>query len=131
MSAATSAEAAELGRAPGQDMDGGALQRTRPRHRRRRVALAAGTAVVLAAAGGGAAWAAGAFRADSQPPSGVADNAYPTALATVTLGSLSSQQQVSATLGYAGSYSALDQATGVYTQLPADGQVIDLKKLRK
>jgi len=124
MSAATSAEAAELGRAPGQDMDGGALQRTRPRHRRRRVALAAGTAVVLAAAGGGAAWAAGAFRADSQPPSGVADNAYPTALATVTLGSLSAQQQVSATLGYAGSYSVLNQAAGVYTQLPAAGQVV-------
>ena len=124
MSAATSAEAAELGRAPGQDMDGGARQRTRPRHRRRRVALAVGTAVVLAAAGGGAAWAAGAFHADSQPPSGVADNAYPTALATVTLGSLSAQQQVSATLGYVGSYSVLNQAAGVYTQLPAAGQVV-------
>jgi hypothetical protein len=79
---------------------------------------------VLAAVGGGAAWAAGAFRAGSQPPSGVADNAYPTALATVTLGSLSAQQQVSATLGYAGSYSVLNQATGVYTQLPAAGQVV-------
>jgi hypothetical protein len=54
----------------------------------------------------------------------VADNAYPTALATVTLGSLSAQQQVSATLGYAGSYSVLNQATGVYTQLPAAGQVV-------
>ena len=124
MSAATSAEAPELGGAPGQDTDGGARQRSRPRHRRRRVALAVGTAVVLAVAGGGAAWAAGAFRADSQPPSGVADNAYPTALATVTLGSLSAQQQVSATLGYAGSYSVLNQATGVYTQLPAAGQVV-------
>lgn len=124
MSAATSAEAAELSGAPGQDTDGGARQRTRPRHRRRREALAVGTAVVLAVAGGGAAWAAGAFRAASQPPSGVADNAYPTALATVTLGSLSAQQQVSATLGYAGSYSVLNQATGVYTQLPAAGQVV-------
>jgi hypothetical protein len=124
MSAATSAEAPELGGAPGRDTDGGARQRSRPRHRRRRVALAVGTAVVLAVAVGGAAWAAGAFRADSQPPSGVADNAYPTALATVTLGSLSAQQQVSATLGYAGSYSVLNQATGVYTQLPAAGQVV-------
>lgn len=123
MSAATSAEAPELGGASGQDTDGGARERLRPRHRRRRVALAVGTAV-LAVAGGGAAWAAGAFRADSQPPSGVADNAYPTALATVTLGSLSAQQQVSATLGYAGSYSVLNQATGVYTQLPAAGQVV-------
>ena len=124
MSAATSAEAPELGAASGQDTDGGARQRSRPRHRRRRVTLAVGTAVVLAVAGGGAAWAAGAFRADSQPPGGVADNAYPTALATVTLGSLSAQQQVSATLGYAGSYSVLNQATGVYTQLPAAGQVV-------
>jgi Putative peptidoglycan binding domain len=127
MSAATSAEAAELGGAPGQDTDGAARQRSGPRDRRRRVALAGGMAMVLAAGGGGAAgaaWAAGAFRADSQPPSGVADNAYPTALATVTLGSLSSQQQVSATLGYAGSYSALNQAAGVYTQLPAAGQVV-------
>jgi hypothetical protein len=123
MSAATSAEAPELGVASGQDTDGGARERSRPRQRRRRVALAVGTAV-LAVAGGGAAWAAGAFRADSQPPSGVADNAYPTALATVTLGSLSAQQQVSATLGYAGSYSVLNQATGVYTQLPAAGQVV-------
>jgi hypothetical protein len=88
------------------------------------MALAVGATVVLAAVGGGAAWAPGAFRADSQPPGGVADNAYPTALATVTLGSLSSQRQVSATLGYAGSYSVLNQATGVYTQLPAAGQVV-------
>ena len=124
MSAATSAEAPELGAASGQDTDGGARERSRPRQRRRRVALAVGTAVVLAVAGGGAAWAAGAFRAGSQPPSAVADNAYPTALATVTLGSLSAQQQVSATLGYAGSYSVLNQATGVYTQLPAAGQVV-------
>jgi Putative peptidoglycan binding domain/HlyD family secretion protein len=123
MSAATSAEAPELGGASGQHTDGGARERSSPRQRRRRVALAVGTAV-LAVAGGGAAWAAGAFRADSQPPSGVADNAYPTALATVTLGSLSAQQQMSATLGYAGNYSVLNQATGVYTQLPAAGQVV-------
>jgi hypothetical protein len=54
----------------------------------------------------------------------VADNAYPTSLATVILGSLSSQQLVNATLSYAGSYSLLNQATGVYTELPAAGQVV-------
>jgi hypothetical protein len=86
--------------------------------------LAGGTAVVLVASGGGAAWAAGAFRADSHPSSGVADNAFPTALATVTLGSLSSQQHVNATLGYAGSYSVLNHATGEYSQLPSTGQII-------
>jgi hypothetical protein len=124
MSGATSAQATELGGVPGQDMDGGARQRSRPSRRRHRVALAGGTAVVLAAVGGGAAWTAGAFRADSQPPGGVADNAYPTALATVTLGSLSAQLQVSATLGYAGSCSVLNQAAGVYTRLPEAGQVV-------
>ncbi len=37
-------------------------------------------------------------------PSGVTDNAYPTATAKVTQQTLSNQTQVSATLGYAGSY---------------------------
>ena len=37
-------------------------------------------------------------------PSGVADNAYPTGTATVTEQTLSSQTEVSATLGFAGSY---------------------------
>src|ERR1700722_18651228 len=37
-------------------------------------------------------------------PSGVSDNAYPTATATVTQQTLSNQTQVSATLGYAGTY---------------------------
>jgi Putative peptidoglycan binding domain len=123
MSAATSADAPELGGVPEQDRDGDAPRRHGQKRRRRRAALAGGTVVVLAAAGGGAAWAAGAFHANSHPSSGVTDNAYPTGLATVTLGSLSSQQEVSATLGYAGSYSVLNQATGVYTQLPSAGQI--------
>jgi hypothetical protein len=124
MSAATSADAAELGGVAGQDPDGEPDRRRGPKRRRRRAALAGGTAVVLAAGGGGAAWAAGAFRTTSHSSGGVADNAYPTALATVALGSLSSQQQVSATLGYAGNYTVLNQATGLYTQLPAAGQVV-------
>lgn len=40
----------------------------------------------------------------SSRPSGVTDNSYPTATATVSEQSLSSQNQESATLGYAGSY---------------------------
>ena len=126
MSAAVSPEAAEAGRAPEQGGDSGLSRRSRRRAGldggRGRVMLAGGAAVVLAAAGGAAA-AAGVF-GGSHPASGVVDNADPTSLATVALGSLSSQQQVAATLGYAGSYSVLNQATGVYTQLPAAGQVI-------
>ena len=37
---------------------------------------------------------------------------------------LSSQTQVSATLGYAGSYSVVNQAQGTVTSLPAVGQVV-------
>ncbi len=124
MSAVRSADAPELGGAPEQDRDGDAPRRHRSKRRRRRAAVAGGAAVVLAAAGGGAAWAARAFHNNSHASSGVADNAYPTGLATVTLGSLSSQQTVNATLGYADTYIVLNQATGVYTQLPAAGQIV-------
>ena len=54
----------------------------------------------------------------------VADNADPTSLATVTRQDLSSQTQVPATLGYAGSYSVVNQAQGTVTSLPAVGQVV-------
>jgi multidrug efflux pump subunit AcrA (membrane-fusion protein) len=42
----------------------------------------------------------------------------------VTSGPLSSQTQVNATLGFTGSYSVVNQATGTFTWLPAAGQVI-------
>lgn len=53
-----------------------------------------------------------------------ADNASPTALATVTRRTLSAQEQVNGTLGYAGSYSLLNQASGAYTWLPSAGDVV-------
>jgi peptidoglycan hydrolase-like protein with peptidoglycan-binding domain len=93
------------------------------RRRPVRTVLTAGVAVVLAAAGGAIAGTHGVFGGGSRP-AGVTDNADPTGLAAVTRGTLSSQTQVDATLGYAGSYSVLNQATGVYTELPAAGQVI-------
>jgi hypothetical protein len=121
VSAPVSPEAALGATSDPSDGDGGLP----PRHRgRRRIVLAGGAVVVLAAAGGGSAWAVGAFRADQQAASGVGDNAYPTQLVTVTQGSLSSQQQLSATLGYAGTYSVVNQATGIYTQLPSPGQLV-------
>lgn len=93
------------------------------RRRRGRTVLTAGVAVALAATGGAVAGTHGVF-GDGPRPAGVADNADPTGLAAVTRGTLSSQTQVGATLGYAGSYSVLNQATGAYTELPAAGQVI-------
>ena len=57
----------------------------------------------------------------SPSTTGVADNADPTSLATVARQDLSSQTQVPATLGYAGSYSVVNQAQGTVTALPAVG----------
>ena len=55
---------------------------------------------------------------------GVVDNADPTGLHTVARQDLTSQTQVSATLGYAGNYSVVNQAQGTLTALPTAGQVI-------
>lgn len=52
------------------------------------------------------------------------DTAEPIALATVTRQDLASQTQVSATLGYAGGYSVINQAVGTLTAVPAVGQVV-------
>lgn len=54
----------------------------------------------------------------------VVNTSYPTSLATVTREDLSSQTEVSATLGYAGSYSVVNQAQGSVTSLPALGRVV-------
>jgi hypothetical protein len=62
--------------------------------------------------------------AGSSPKTGVADNADPTSVATLTRQDLSAQTQEQATLGYAGSYSVVDQAQGTVTSLRAVGQVI-------
>jgi peptidoglycan hydrolase-like protein with peptidoglycan-binding domain len=78
------------------------------------------------------------FRKPAASTSGVADNADPTSLATVTRQSLSSQTELSATLGFAGSYTVVNQAQGTaastgassggssatFTLLPAVGQIV-------
>jgi peptidoglycan hydrolase-like protein with peptidoglycan-binding domain len=80
---------------------------------------AAGSAVVLTDPFAGGASAKG----------GVPDNGYPTSLATVTRGSLSSQTSVGGTLGYAAApdgsaYEVVNQASGTLSWLPSSGQVI-------
>jgi hypothetical protein len=55
---------------------------------------------------------------------GAVDNAAPTSLATVRSGALASQTEVSGTLGYAGDYSVVNNASGAATWLPGDGQVV-------
>ena len=93
----------------------------RPFRRRRWIVV--GILVVIAAAAVGVG-VADPFGTSASSGTGTADNAYPTSLATVTQRSLTSQTQVSATLGYAGSYSVVNQAQGTITALPTIGQVI-------
>jgi hypothetical protein len=91
---------------------------------RRRVqvrwALAAGLAVVVAV-GLVAAWSAGAVSSGSSPGNGAlpAPETQP-----VTRQNLSSTTPVSATLGYAGSYTVTGTGSGTLTWLPSAGQVV-------
>jgi multidrug efflux pump subunit AcrA (membrane-fusion protein) len=87
----------------------------------RRRWIAAGVVILLVAAGLVAAGVSGAF---SGSGNAAARNPYPTSTATVTQQSLSSQTEVDATLGSAGSYTVTGQGQGTITWLPAAGQVI-------
>ena len=89
--------------------------------RRRRVILAAtGVAAVAGVSIGLVAATTGRGR-----PSGpAAGSAAPTATATVTYRTLTSQQQVAGTMGYSGSYSIVNRASGTLTSLPSTGQVV-------
>ena len=95
------------------------------RHRgRRRRWLVAGLVVVLVAAGVVVAGVAGVFSAAGSPKSGTAPGGYHTSVATVQQRPLTSQTQVDATLGFAGSYSVTGQGSGTLTRLPGVGWVI-------
>lgn len=98
---------------------GGAL---RGRARRR---LLAGVAVVLLTGAGASALIVGnPFAGSGKPAPGVSDNASRTALARVRRGTLSSQTSVSGTLGYAGSYSIVNEHQGTFTALPDAGAIV-------
>jgi hypothetical protein len=91
------------------------------RHPRRWWVIVAVVLVMLAA---GAIVAARSVFDSTQGSTGSNDNGAATSLATVTRQSLSQTTQVNGTLGYAGSYTVLGQASGTVTWLPAVGQVI-------
>ena len=91
---------------------------------RRRGRVAAGVIVVAAAAAAVVAAVTGALGNTDSPGAGTASGAYRTSTATVTRGSLTSQTQVAATLGDAGTYSVVNQAQGTITELPGAGQVV-------
>ena len=97
---------------------------TPPAGRRRRRGLWLICLVVVLVAAGAAVAITKPFDAGGTSHPGVVDNADPTGLQTVTRQDLSEQTQVSATLGYAGSYSVVNQAQGTVTSLPTVGQVV-------
>jgi peptidoglycan hydrolase-like protein with peptidoglycan-binding domain len=105
------------------------LDRRRPAARRRRVWLLVVLVLALATAGI-AVVITDPFAGGRGGQRGVVDNSYPTSLATVTRGTLSSQTEVSGTLGYAAApdgsaYEVVNQASGTLSKLPDAGQVTD------
>jgi hypothetical protein len=114
MSATTSQPAAEMS-VPAEPGPG------RGRRPRRRVLLGGAAAAVAAA--GVAVAVTGPFGGTGHAGGGAASG-YPTALSTVTRELLQSQTNVSATLGYAGSYQVAGHGGGAITWLPEAGRVI-------
>ena len=115
--------------------------------RRRRKTPWVIAAVVVLVAAGVAVVIADPFSSKGTTRPGVVDNSDPTSLATVARRDLNSQTQLAATLGYAGSYTVVNQAAGTpasssaaspsssgassgsgssatFTSLPAVGQLI-------
>ena len=86
--------------------------------------VAAAMVAVVIVAGVVVAGAGGAFSGSGSPSAGAAASAYRTAIATVARQSLVSQTPVDATMGYAGSWNVVNQATGTFTALPAAGRVV-------
>jgi hypothetical protein len=80
--------------------------------------------VVLVGAGAVAVVISDPFATHKPASSSVVDNAEQTSLSTVTRRNLFSQTQVSATLGYAGSYSVVNQTQGIVTALPSVGREV-------
>jgi hypothetical protein len=92
------------------------------RGRRRWLVVMLVVVVVLAAGGVAVAW--GVSGTSGQSNAGRGGGSGGTSTAVVTRRSLTSQASVSATLGYAGSYSVAGKGGGTLTWLPAEGRVI-------
>jgi peptidoglycan hydrolase-like protein with peptidoglycan-binding domain len=114
-------ETVSRGREAGQQAETRIAAEARGRRGRGRW-LALGTVVVLAA-GVVWAWRAGVFSSTATPGAGV-QGGPPPATAAVTRRDLSAVMPVTATLGYARSFSVTGQGSGTLTWLPAAGTVI-------
>ena len=92
----------------------------RPRRRGRWVAVGV---VAVVAAGAAAAWRAGVL-SPAAPAGAGQQGAPPPATQPVVREDLSATTPVTATLGYAGSYTVIGEGGGTLTSLPSPGQVI-------
>jgi hypothetical protein len=92
---------------------------SRPHRRRWLIGAAAAVAVAVVALG-----TTDQLTRSSHPKAGGGGNADPTSLIAVTRQGLAAQTRVDATLGYAGSYSVVNQAQGTVTSLPPAGRVV-------
>jgi hypothetical protein len=81
--------------------------------------------VVVVVVGGAVVGGIALFGSKAPAKAAGVDNAAATSTATVAKRPLSAQTNVSATLGYAGSYSVVNQAAGSFSQLPTVGEVIE------
>jgi hypothetical protein len=98
------------------------LPEQRPSRRKASWVIAA-VAALLVATGAGVG-VTDPFKSSGSSSPGVTDNSFPTSLVTIKRQTISQQTSVPATLGYAGSYSPINQASGFYTALPTVGQVV-------
>ena len=94
------------------------------RRGRRRWVVVAGVVVVVVAAALVVAGVAGVFRCSGSPTAGAGGGGYRTSTAVVERRSLSSQTQVSATLGLCGLVPVAGKGGGTLTWLPSQGRVI-------
>ena len=116
--------AVSTGRPADESTAGTAAEPGGGRHRARRRWVTAGVVAVVAVAAVAVAGARGAFGGPGSPSAGAAASSYRTAIATVARQSLVSQTPVDATMGYAGSWNVVNQATGTFTALPPAGRVV-------
>lgn len=93
------------------------------RRRGRRAAVGL-VAVTVLAAGAVAAWREGVLHSSKSPGPAAQGSAPPPATALVVRRDLSQASTVTATLGYAGSYTVTGKGAGTLTWLPSPGQVI-------
>jgi len=111
------------GREAGWQAEAQAAGETRGSRGRRRGGWVAAGLVVVLAAGVVSAWRAGVFSPAASSGAGQ-QGAPPAATAAVTRRDIAATTPVSATLGYAGSWTVRGQGGGTLTRLPKAGQVI-------